>query len=179
MSERDDRQYAKEHEWAIFEEDGTCRVGISFYAQKELGNLVFANLPEVGDTVTAGMPFADVEEPRDSLAIKGAHARAIIRFLRQLPDEVTDLYVCCSRGSSRSPAVAAAILRMSGRKDDVVWKNPFYVPNKLVYQVLCREFGLFAPDWYVKRKAELNWQSYMRAARYGDADGYERWQIIE
>ena len=61
MSERDDRQYAKEHEWAIFEEDGTCRVGISFYAQKELGNLVFANLPEVGDTVTAGMPFADVE----------------------------------------------------------------------------------------------------------------------
>ena len=61
MSERDDRQYAKEHEWAIFEEDGTCRVGISFYAQKELGNLVFANLPEVGDSVTAGTPFADVE----------------------------------------------------------------------------------------------------------------------
>ena len=61
MSERDDRQYAKEHEWAIFEEDGTCRVGISFYAQKELGNLVFANLPEVGDTVTAGTSFADVE----------------------------------------------------------------------------------------------------------------------
>ena len=61
MSERTDRQYAKEHEWAIFEEDGTCRIGISFYAQKELGNLVFANLPEVGDTVTAGEPFADVE----------------------------------------------------------------------------------------------------------------------
>lgn len=61
MSERNDRQYAKEHEWAIFEEDGTCRVGISFYAQKELGNLVFANLPEVGDSVTAGAPFADVE----------------------------------------------------------------------------------------------------------------------
>ena len=61
MSERDDRQYAQEHERAILEEDGTCRVGISFYAQKELGNLVFANLPEVGDTVTAGTPFADVE----------------------------------------------------------------------------------------------------------------------
>lgn len=61
MSERNDRQYAKEHEWAIFEEDDTCRVGISFYAQKELGNLVFANLPEVGDSVTAGTPFAEVE----------------------------------------------------------------------------------------------------------------------
>ena len=125
------------------------------------------------------MPFADIEEPDNPFAIRGAHARAIIRFLRQLPDEVTDLYVCCSRGSSRSPAVAAAILRMSGRKDDIVWKNPFYVPNKLVYQVICREFGLFAPGWYVKRKAEHNWQCYMKAARYGDTGGYERWQIIE
>ena len=61
MSENNDRSYAKEHEWAVFEDDGTCRVGISFYAQKELGNLVFANLPEVGDSVTAGEPFADVE----------------------------------------------------------------------------------------------------------------------
>lgn len=61
MSERNDRKYAREHEWAIFEEDGTVRVGISFYAQKELGNLVFANLPEAGDSVTAGEPFADVE----------------------------------------------------------------------------------------------------------------------
>lgn len=125
------------------------------------------------------MPFADIEEPDNPFAIRGAHARAIIRFLRQLPDEVTDLYVCCSKGGSRSPAVAAAILRMSGRNDDVVWKNPFYVLNKLVYQVICREFGLFAPKWYVKHKAELNWQCYMKAARYGDTGGYERWQIIE
>lgn len=125
------------------------------------------------------MPFADVEEPRDSMAIRGAHARAIIRFLRQLPDEVTDLYVCCSKGGSRSPAVAAAVLRMSGRSDKIVWENPFYVPNKLVYQVICKEFGLFAPDWYVKRRVELNCQCYMRASQYGDTGGYERWQIIE
>ena len=125
------------------------------------------------------MQFADIEEPDNPFAIRGAHARAIIRFLRQLPDEVTDLYVCCSKGGSRSPAVAAAILRMSGRNDDVVWKNPFYVPNKLVYQVICREFGLFAPDWYVERKVELNRQCYLTASQNGDTGGYERWQIIE
>ena len=61
MSEKNDRLYSRQHEWAIFKEDGTCLVGISDYAQKELGNLVFANLPEEGDAVTADTPFADVE----------------------------------------------------------------------------------------------------------------------
>ena len=118
------------------------------------------------------VPFADV-------AIRGAHARFIFRFLRNLPEEVTDLYVCCSKGGSRSPAVAAAVLRMSGRSDKPVWENPFYVPNKLVYQVICKEFGLFVPDWYVKKLVELNRQSYLNAAKQGNSGKYERWQIIE
>ena len=50
MSEKNDRLYSRQHEWAIFREDGTCLVGISDYAQSELGNIVFANLPEVGDS---------------------------------------------------------------------------------------------------------------------------------
>lgn len=125
------------------------------------------------------VPFADVEDKNHPMAIRGAHARLIIRFLRNLPEEVTDLYVCCSKGGSRSPAVAAAVLRMSGRSDKPVWENPYYVPNKLVYQVICKEFGLFAQNWYVKRLVELNWQCYMRAARYGSSGKYERWQIID
>ena len=125
------------------------------------------------------VPFADVEEKEHPMAIRGAHARLIIRFLRNLPEEVTDLYVCCSKGESRSPAVAATVLRMSGRSDKPVWENPYYVPNRLVYQVICREFGLFAPDWYVKRLVELNRQSYLNASKQGNAGKYERWQIIE
>ena len=78
--------------------------------------------------------------------------RHIIRFLRQLPKSVTDLYVCCSKGGSRSPAVAAAVLRMSGRSDKAVWDNPYYVPNWLVYQSLVKNGGV---------------------------SEYERWQIIE
>lgn len=52
--------YAKSHEWVIFEGDEAI-IGISDYAQSELGDLVFVNLPEEGDEVVAGDAFADVE----------------------------------------------------------------------------------------------------------------------
>lgn len=52
--------YTKSHEW-VKEEGGEYLVGITDYAQAELGDLVFINLPEVGDAVTMGEPFSDVE----------------------------------------------------------------------------------------------------------------------
>ena len=56
-----DRLYTETHEWVLFNEDGTATVGITDYAQDQLGDLVFVNLPEPGDTVTTGESFADVE----------------------------------------------------------------------------------------------------------------------
>ena len=53
--------YAKTHEWVNFIDGTTARIGISDFAQHELGDLVFINLPEEGDTVTAGDAFGDVE----------------------------------------------------------------------------------------------------------------------
>jgi glycine cleavage system H protein len=53
--------YAKTHEWVEFINDTAARIGISDFAQQELGDLVFINLPEVGDTVTADVAFGDVE----------------------------------------------------------------------------------------------------------------------
>ena len=53
--------YAKTHEWVSFINDTTARIGISDFAQHELGDLVFINLPEEGDAVTAGDAFGDVE----------------------------------------------------------------------------------------------------------------------
>ena len=52
--------YMTSHEWVVIDGD-TATVGISDFAQSELGDLVFVNLPEPGDEVTAGEPFADVE----------------------------------------------------------------------------------------------------------------------
>ncbi|MDO4554157.1 MAG: glycine cleavage system protein GcvH [Lachnospiraceae bacterium] len=53
--------YAKSHEWVRMEEDGSAYIGLTDYAQDALGDLVFVNLPEVDDEVTAGEVFADVE----------------------------------------------------------------------------------------------------------------------
>lgn len=54
-------KYSKSHEWLLFEDETTVTIGLTDYAQKELGDLVFVNLPEEGDEVTAGESFADVE----------------------------------------------------------------------------------------------------------------------
>lgn len=53
-------KYTKSHEW-VKEEDGVLVVGLTDYAQNALGDIVFINLPEEGDEVTAGEAFSDVE----------------------------------------------------------------------------------------------------------------------
>ena len=53
-------QYSKDHEWLNME-DEIAIIGITDFAQHELGDVVFINLPEVGDEVTAGEAFGDVE----------------------------------------------------------------------------------------------------------------------
>ena len=118
------------------------------------------------------MRFLDVEDPRVSGAFQYIHAEAIIRYINRLPDEVTDLYVCCSKGQSRSAAVAAALLRMSGRSDDPVW------PNALVYYRLCREAGILVTPMEVLTKRKQNEKAYLDLQQ-GKPCNYERWQIIE
>ena len=53
-------KYSASHEW-IKEEDGVFVIGLTDFAQSALGDIVFINLPEEGDEVTAGESFADVE----------------------------------------------------------------------------------------------------------------------
>lgn len=53
-------KYAKTHEW-VYDENGYKVIGLSDFAQEELGDLVYVNLPEVGDEVIIGETFADVE----------------------------------------------------------------------------------------------------------------------
>ena len=55
-----DLKYSKSHEWVKMEGD-VAVIGISDFAQNALGDVVFVNLPGVGDAVTAGAAFGDVE----------------------------------------------------------------------------------------------------------------------
>ncbi|MGI5888718.1 MAG: glycine cleavage system protein GcvH [Oscillospiraceae bacterium] len=53
--------YTRSHEWMKKDEDGEILVGITAYAENELGSVVFANLPAPGELVSVGEPFGDVE----------------------------------------------------------------------------------------------------------------------
>ncbi|MFT8390501.1 MAG: glycine cleavage system protein GcvH, partial [Sporolactobacillus sp.] len=53
--------YSKEHEWIRKMATGKVQIGITAFAQKELGDIVFVELPELGDTLEAGDSFGSVE----------------------------------------------------------------------------------------------------------------------
>ena len=59
----DDRRYTKEHEWAR-EQDGRIVIGITDFAQDQLGDVVFVGLPESGAAVEAGKPLGEVESTK-------------------------------------------------------------------------------------------------------------------
>lgn len=60
MSTPKDLRYSEEHEWVKLE-DGKVRIGISHFAQSELGDIVFVELPQVGDEIKTDDPFGSVE----------------------------------------------------------------------------------------------------------------------
>lgn len=60
MELREELLYSKSHEW-VKEEGEEMVIGLTDYAQSELGDLVFVNLPEEGYELTVGEAFADVE----------------------------------------------------------------------------------------------------------------------
>lgn len=53
-------KYTKDHEW-ISVQDGVGRIGITDYAQQQLGDVVFVELPEVGTTIRQGQSFGTIE----------------------------------------------------------------------------------------------------------------------
>ncbi len=68
MATPDDRRYTDQHEWALVQgSDGgstVVRVGITDHAQDALGDIVFVQLPDVGDEVSPGDPMGEVESTK-------------------------------------------------------------------------------------------------------------------
>jgi glycine cleavage system H protein len=62
----EDLRYSTEHEWVRVSEDmdDQARIGITYYAQEQLGDIVFVTLPEVGTEVTAGDPCGELESTK-------------------------------------------------------------------------------------------------------------------
>ncbi|MFI8088603.1 glycine cleavage system protein GcvH [Streptomyces sp. NPDC086080] len=64
MSNPQQLRYSKEHEWLTAAEDGVSTVGITEHAANALGDVVFVQLPEVGDSVTAGETCGELESTK-------------------------------------------------------------------------------------------------------------------
>ena len=84
-------------------------------------------------------------------------ATAFADFVKNLEADV--LYCCCDAGESRSPAVAAAVMRYFGLDDLQIWRNPHYHPNLLVFEMLAAALGAAVSDeekdfrFYTNQKA--------------------------
>ena len=64
-----DRFYTKEHEWLLVEEGNKARVGITDYAQSELGDIVYVELPELNTEVDSGDVLANIESVKSVAAV--------------------------------------------------------------------------------------------------------------
>ncbi len=83
-------KYSRDHEWVRME-DGVAVVGISDFAQDSLGDLVFVNLPEVGDSVAAGEPFGDVESVKAVSDLNSPVSGVICAVNEELADSPENL----------------------------------------------------------------------------------------
>ena len=83
-------KYTKDHEWLKMEGD-IAVVGISDFAQDALGDVVFINLPEVGDTVTAGESFGDVESVKAVSDVNSPVTGVVVEINEDLSDSPENL----------------------------------------------------------------------------------------
>jgi len=82
----DNLRYAATHEWARDEGDGTVLVGISDHAQESLGDVVYVELPEIGQTVSAGDEISVVESVKAASDIYAPVSGEIVAVNEQLED---------------------------------------------------------------------------------------------
>ncbi|HHT86602.1 MAG TPA: glycine cleavage system protein GcvH [Clostridiales bacterium] len=81
-----DRKYTKEHEWLLIE-GNTVKIGITDHAQEALGEIVFVELPGVGDEFEIGDSFATVESVKAASSIYTAAKGKVIEINEKLDAE--------------------------------------------------------------------------------------------
>jgi glycine cleavage system H protein len=85
-----DRQYTKDHEWIRIAGD-TAEIGITDYAQEQLGDVVYVDLPEVGRALSAGDSFGSIESVKavsELFSPMGGEVTAVNQELKEHPEIV-------------------------------------------------------------------------------------------
>lgn len=85
MSTPKELLYSEEHEW-VKEEDGKYRIGITHFAQSELGDIVFVELPQVGDQLKSDEPFGSVESVKTVSELYAPLTGKVVEVNEELED---------------------------------------------------------------------------------------------
>lgn len=80
-----DLKYSKEHEWVKIE-DNRATIGVTDYAQESLGDIVFLELPEVGDTLAVDDPFGVVESVKAASDLYSPMTGKVVEVNEELLD---------------------------------------------------------------------------------------------
>ena len=137
-------------------------------AEEDVGNCgaIISSSSEINAVKLRGIPYIfrqyedlDYESPGRSFS--QTDAAAVADFIKNLGADV--LYCCCNAGESRSPAVAAAVMRYFGLDDLQVWKNHHYHPNMLVFEMLADALDVEVSD------EEKDYRSYINQKAFRDA----------
>jgi glycine cleavage system H protein len=80
-------RYTQEHEWLLVEDDGLVTVGITDFAQEQLGDLVYIQLPEIGKAITKGEEAAIIESVKAASEIMMPVSGVIVEVNTILIDE--------------------------------------------------------------------------------------------
>ncbi|HIY94255.1 MULTISPECIES: glycine cleavage system protein GcvH [Rothia] len=80
-------KYTKEHEWVSeLTADGTVRIGVTDHAQSELGDVVYVDLPEVGETIDAEATFGEIESTKSVSDLFAPIAGEVVAVNEDLAD---------------------------------------------------------------------------------------------
>ncbi len=82
----DDLRYSETHQWARVQ-GSIATVGITFYAQDQMGELVYVDVPEVGQRVAAGDPFASIESVKAVEDVESPVSGVVVEVNEALADE--------------------------------------------------------------------------------------------
>ena len=153
--------------YQILAETGTVKAGA-----------VLSSSSDINDAKLQGISYVfrqyedlDYESPGRSFSREDA--KAFADFLTEQETPIDTLYCCCDAGESRSPAVAAAVMRYLGMDDMAIWQNPRYHPNMLVFDMFTQALGVAIDDTRKDDLFQTNRTAFSKAIKQvrGDKHG--------
>ena len=86
--------YTKEHEW-VKKEDGQVTIGITDFAQSQLGDIIFLELPELGQKIVSGEPFGEIEAVKTVSELYAPINGTVIEINEDLEDNPDNINQDC------------------------------------------------------------------------------------